>query len=159
MRQEMLGDIFRLMQNGDRSFEVAGVPQDDRGDDQVQARSAVLLILKGAVTDFAEPMNKDGTRQAVAGFSLVQFLAGLRRSSGSSTQSRVKSVRSSLPSSCSAAATPFCRGYEASCRMMAEGDTVPVRMDATMRIGHSGEDAAAICQADPASKRRGNRRV
>jgi hypothetical protein len=49
----------------------------DRGDDQVQARSAVLLVLVGAVTNFAEPMNKDGTRQAVAGFSLIQLLAGL----------------------------------------------------------------------------------
>jgi hypothetical protein len=64
----MFGDIFRLTQGRDRSFEVSGVPQDDRGDDEVQARSAVLLVLVGAVTDFAEPMNKDGTCQAVAGF-------------------------------------------------------------------------------------------
>ena len=63
MRQEMFGDIFRLAQGGDRSFEVSGVPQDDRGNDEVQARSAVLLVLVGAITDFAEPMNKDGTRQ------------------------------------------------------------------------------------------------
>jgi hypothetical protein len=37
----------------------------------------VLLVFVGAVTDFAEPMNKDGARQAVAGFALVQLLAGL----------------------------------------------------------------------------------
>jgi hypothetical protein len=45
MRQEMLGDIFRLPQGCDRSFEVSGVPQDDRGDDEIQARSSVLLVL------------------------------------------------------------------------------------------------------------------
>ena len=77
MRQQVIGDILRLAQGGDRSFEVSGVPQDDRGDDEVEARSAVLLVLVGAITDFAEPMNKDGARQAVAGFALVQLLAGL----------------------------------------------------------------------------------
>ena len=43
-------------------------------------------------------------------FALVELLAGLRRSSGSSIQSSVNSVRSSRPNSRSAAATPFCRG-------------------------------------------------
>src|ERR1700759_3220149 len=46
---------------------------------------------------------------------------------------RVNRVRSSRPSSRSAAATPFCRGYEASWRMISEAVTVPVRMDAPMR--------------------------
>jgi len=77
MRQEMLGDIFRLTQGRDRSFEVSGVPQDDRGDDEVQAGSAVLLVLVSAVADFAEPMNEDGARQTVAGFPLVQLLTSL----------------------------------------------------------------------------------
>jgi hypothetical protein len=77
MRQEMSGDIFRLTQGGDRSFEVSCVPQDDRSDDEVQARSAVLLVLVGPIADFAEPMNENGARQAVAGFTLVQLLAGL----------------------------------------------------------------------------------
>src|ERR1700756_2895010 len=77
MRQEVIGDILRLAQGCHRSFEVSGVPQDDRGDDEVQARSAMLLVLVGAITNFAEPMNKDGTRQAIAGFALVQLLAGL----------------------------------------------------------------------------------
>ena len=36
----------------------------------------MLLVLVGAVADFAEPMNKDGARQAVAGFALVEFAAG-----------------------------------------------------------------------------------
>ena len=37
----------------------------------------MLLVLVGAVADLAEAMNEDGTRQAVAGFALVEFLAGL----------------------------------------------------------------------------------
>ena len=77
MRQEMARDIFRLTEGGDRSFEVSGVPQDDRGDDEVQAGSAVLLVLVGAVADFAEPMNKDGARETVAGFAFVELLTGL----------------------------------------------------------------------------------
>ena len=134
MRQQVIGDIFRLAQGGDGAFEVSGVPQDDRGDDEVEAGSAVLLVLVGAVTDFAEPMNEDGTRQAVAGLRPCSAPArSSRRSSGSSIQSSVNSVRSSRPSSRSAAATPFCRGYEASCRMITEAVTVPARMDATMR--------------------------
>ena len=37
----------------------------------------MLLVLVGAVANFAEPMNKNGARQAVTGFTLVQLLAGL----------------------------------------------------------------------------------
>jgi hypothetical protein len=53
------------------SLEVSGVPQDDRGDDEVQATSKVLLVLVGEITDFAEPMNKD-CAPGVAGFALVR---------------------------------------------------------------------------------------
>src|SRR5215472_19087691 len=56
-----------------------------------------------------------------------------RRSSGSSSQLSVASVRSSRPSSRSAAATPFWRGYDASWRRMSEAVTVPVRMEAATR--------------------------
>jgi hypothetical protein len=73
----MIGDIFRLAQGGDCTLKVSGVLQDDRGDEQVEARGSVLLVLVGPVTDFTEPMNEDGTRQAVAGFPLVQLLPGL----------------------------------------------------------------------------------
>ena len=42
-----------------------------------QARSAVLLVLVGAVADLAEAMDEDSPRQAVACFALVEFPAGL----------------------------------------------------------------------------------
>lgn len=34
------------------------------------------LVFVGAVTNFAEAVDEDGTRQAVAGFTLVQLLSG-----------------------------------------------------------------------------------
>jgi hypothetical protein len=52
-------------------LEVPRVPQDDCGDEEVQARSAVLLVLIGAVADVAEAMDEDSPRQAVARFALV----------------------------------------------------------------------------------------
>ena len=55
--------------------EVARVPQDDCGDEEVQAGSAVLLVLVGAVADLAEAMDEDSPRQAVACFALVEFPA------------------------------------------------------------------------------------
>ena len=54
VRQKVVGDMFRLAQSGDGTFEVSGVPQDDRGDDEVESGSTVLLVLIGPVTDFAE---------------------------------------------------------------------------------------------------------
>ena len=45
----------------------------------------------------------------------------------------MNSVRAIRPSSRRAAARPFCRGYEASWRMMSDAVTVPVRIDAMMR--------------------------
>lgn len=70
VRQQMAGDIFRLSPDAGGTFEVSNVPQYDRGDDEVEARSAVLLVVMGPVTDFAEPMNKHRPRQAVAGCSV-----------------------------------------------------------------------------------------
>src|SRR5437762_9363495 len=58
-------------------IEVPRVPQDDCGDEEVQARSAVLLVLVGAVADLAEAMDEDSPRQAVACFALVEFPAGI----------------------------------------------------------------------------------
>jgi len=72
-----VGDIFRLTQGRDRSFEASCIPQDGRGGDEVRPGNVVLLVLVGAVADFAEPMNENGARQTVAGFPLVQLLTGL----------------------------------------------------------------------------------
>ena len=49
----MVGDILDLAQGGDGALEISRVPQDDGGDEQVEAGGAVLLVLVGAVADFA----------------------------------------------------------------------------------------------------------
>jgi hypothetical protein len=55
-----------LHDNWHGGLEIARVPQDDGGDDQVEAGRAVLLVLVGAVADFAEAVDEHGACQAVA---------------------------------------------------------------------------------------------
>ena len=47
----MVRDILGLPQGSDRTLQVPGVPQDDCGDEQVEAGRPVLLVFIGAVTD------------------------------------------------------------------------------------------------------------
>ena len=74
--EQVVRDIFGVPQGSDRTFQVPCVPQDDRGDEQVEAGRPMLLVLISAVTDFAEAMDEHRARQAVAGLALVEFLAG-----------------------------------------------------------------------------------
>jgi hypothetical protein len=71
--EQLVRNILGLAQSGNGALEVPRVPQDNCGDEEVQARSAVLLVLVGAVADLAEAMDEDGPRQAVACFALVEF--------------------------------------------------------------------------------------
>ena len=71
----MIEDVLHLAQSGDRAVQIEGVPQDDGGDEEVEAGSAMLLVFEGAVADFAETMQEDGARQAVARLALVEFTA------------------------------------------------------------------------------------
>src|SRR5205814_6640641 len=75
--EQLVRNILGLAESGNSALKVARIPQDDCGDEEVQARSAVLLVLVGAVADLAKAMDEDGPRQAVACFALVEFLAGL----------------------------------------------------------------------------------
>ena len=75
--EEPVRNLLDLPQCGHGAIEIARVPQDDRGDQEVQARSSVLLVLVGAVADLAEAMDEDRARQAIARFPFVEFLAGL----------------------------------------------------------------------------------
>ena len=52
-------------QGGNRTVQIAGVPQDDGRDEEVEAGRAMLLVFEGPVADFAEPMKEDGPRQTV----------------------------------------------------------------------------------------------
>ena len=74
MGKKIIGDVLHVTQSGDRTVQIAGVPQDDGSDEEVEAGTAVLLVFEGAVADFAETMKEDGARQAVARLALVEFM-------------------------------------------------------------------------------------
>ena len=42
--EELVRDILGLAESGNGALKVARIPQDDCGDEEVQARSAVLLV-------------------------------------------------------------------------------------------------------------------
>ena len=69
--EKVIGNALGLAQGSDRAVQITSVPQGDGRDEKVEAGSAVLLVLVGAVADFAEPMNKDGARQAIEGIASV----------------------------------------------------------------------------------------
>ena len=75
MSEKVVEDVFDRAQGGDGAVQITGIPQDDRGDEEVQAGGAMLLIFVGAVANFPEPMDEDGARQAVAGLALVKLTA------------------------------------------------------------------------------------
>src|SRR3954447_8000619 len=74
--QQLIRDVLSLAQGGDGASEIPRIPEDNRGDQQVEAGGAMLLVLVGAVADYAQPMDEDRPREAVAGVALVEFLAG-----------------------------------------------------------------------------------
>ena len=82
MDEELIRNLLDLAQGGNGAFKVAGIPEDNRGDEEVQAGGAMLLIFVGAVANFPEPMDEDGARQAVAGLALVKLTARLPAQSG-----------------------------------------------------------------------------
>ena len=48
-------DGLRLPKQRDGAFQVDRVPQRDRGDHKVETAGAILLILEGTISDFAQP--------------------------------------------------------------------------------------------------------
>ena len=55
-----------------RHFEIASVPQDDGGDEQVEAGGAVGLVFEPAVPQFAELVEEQGSRESIARLSLIE---------------------------------------------------------------------------------------
>jgi hypothetical protein len=49
-----------VAQVADGAFEIDGVPEDDPRHDELETGGTVPLVLEGAVTQFAEPVEKDG---------------------------------------------------------------------------------------------------
>jgi hypothetical protein len=67
--QQVLGNILNLAQGGDGAFQIPRVPQDDRGDEKVQAGGSVLLVLVGTIANLSEPVNEDGRGRVFLGLS------------------------------------------------------------------------------------------
>ena len=76
MSQEIVRDVLSLTHGGNGLLQISRVPEDDRGDEEVEARDPMLLDFIGAVTNFTQPVDEDGARQTVAGFALIEFPAG-----------------------------------------------------------------------------------
>lgn len=53
-------------------IEVHSVSQRDRRNDQIESAGAVTLVFVGAVADFAQPVEEDGSRQGVARFAFIE---------------------------------------------------------------------------------------
>jgi hypothetical protein len=66
------GSFGRHGHAGDGLFEVAGVPQDDGGYEQVEAGGAIGLVLEPAVAQFAELVEEQRAGERVARLSLVE---------------------------------------------------------------------------------------
>ncbi len=51
-------NVLDLAEGVDRTGEIARVPENDGGDDQIEAGCPVLLVFEGSVPDFTEPVKK-----------------------------------------------------------------------------------------------------
>ena len=73
MGEKLVGDGFTARaQLVDGAPEIDGVPEDDRGDCEIEAGSAVALIFECAVADFAETMEENGSGERVARLAFVE---------------------------------------------------------------------------------------
>jgi hypothetical protein len=70
--------------------EVDGVPKEDGGDREVEARGTVALVFEGAVPDLAVTMEKQGAGERVPGLAFIEPGIERRLSAGSEIQSRMK---------------------------------------------------------------------
>src|SRR3974390_2316629 len=69
--EKLIGNVLDLAEGGNSTFKIAGVPEDDRGDEEVQTGRTMLLILVCAVPDFTKPVDEDRPSQAVARLTFV----------------------------------------------------------------------------------------
>ena len=66
MVEELIWNLLGLAHGGDGALKVASVPENNRGDEKVQTRGAMLLVLVGAITDFTKSVDEHRPGQAVA---------------------------------------------------------------------------------------------
>ena len=53
-------------------FDVGGVPEHDRGGEEVEAGGSVALLFETTVPDFAEPVEEHGASECVACFAFIE---------------------------------------------------------------------------------------
>ncbi len=68
----MAGHLVQRPHVGQCPFEIAGVPQDDGRDQQVEAGGAVGLVLEPTVAQFAELVGEERTGEPIARLAPVQ---------------------------------------------------------------------------------------
>src|ERR1700683_2802040 len=61
-----------LTQHSDGTLNIDGVPQGDRGHDEIEPARPASLTLLGSVPQFAQAVEEDSPRQRIARLSLVQ---------------------------------------------------------------------------------------
>ena len=75
--EKLIGNGFAARaQLADGAAEIDGVPEDDGGDGEIEAGSAIALIFEGPIADFAETMEEHGARQGVARLAFVEAGVG-----------------------------------------------------------------------------------
>lgn len=75
--QEPVRDVDTLSsQMIDGAAEIDGVPEDDSRGDEVEPGRPMPLVLEGAVAQLAEAVEEYGSRERIAGLSLIEVRAG-----------------------------------------------------------------------------------
>ena len=94
----------------ERRVQIARVPQDNGGDQQVQPRCPIGLVLEGAVAQLAQAVEEYRAGKRIARLALVQ--PGIGAPAQLTAAEPVERKKASLmrPISRSATASPFCRG-------------------------------------------------
>ena len=134
MGEKMIGGIEPLTATGfDGATEMQRVPVDDDGGEQVEPRDPVMLTLGGAVADLSLPPVPTALFSAWCASPLSRPICARRCMQLSRIHSMMNSVRSIRPTSRSAAARSFWRGWAASLRRMRLGATWPALMVAAQR--------------------------
>src|SRR5271157_1016838 len=65
-------DFAARAQLVDGAAEIDGIPENDGGDGEIEAGSAVALVFEGPVPDFPEAMKEHGARESVARLSFIE---------------------------------------------------------------------------------------
>ena len=77
MSEEFVGkDFAARAQFVDGAAEIDGVPEDDGGDGEIEAGSAVALVFEGPIPDFAKAAEEHRPLEGVVRFALVEAGVG-----------------------------------------------------------------------------------